>query len=171
MTAVARILTVVLVCLGLGGCFTAKEPLIGPDDAVFPFERIVFEEVSRPDDDRQSLIRKGDAYSFRPDASNEREALVRLKQVGDNLYVFQMEFVENGKTERLYALLRADAAAGLVQSFAAIRPDGFEAQPGLSVCSDDLICIDDLDAYIAYAKGRIDAGAPPDAEYRIIETE
>lgn len=170
MFAVSRVLSVVLVCLGLAACFTAKEPLIGPDDAVFPFERIVFAEVSRPDD-RQSLTRKGDAYSFRPDQSDEREAFVRLKQAGDNLYVFQMEFPENERTERLYALLRADVAAGLVQSFAAIRPDAFEAQPGLSICGNDLVCIDDLDAYVAYAKGRIDAGGPPDAEYRIIEKE
>jgi hypothetical protein len=170
MSAASRVLAIVLICLGLGACFTAKEPLIRPDEAVFPFERIVFGEVTRPDD-RQSLTRKGDAYSFRPDASDEREALVRLKQVGDNLYVFQMEFPENERTERLYAMLRADVAASRVQSFAAIRPDGFEAQSGLSICSDDLVCIDDLDAYVTYAKGRIDAGAPPDAEYRIIEME
>lgn len=170
MSAVSRVLSVVLICLGLGGCFTAKEAMIGPADAVFPFERIVFGEVSRPDD-RESLTRKDDAYSFRPDDSDEREAQVRLKQVGDNLYVFQIEFPENERTERLYALLRADVAAGIVQSFAAIRPDGFDAQPGLSICEQDMVCIDDLDAYVAYAKGRIDAGAPPDAEYRIFEME
>lgn len=170
MFAVSRVLSVVLICLGLGGCFTAKEALIGPADAVFPFERIVFGEVSRPDD-RQSLARKGDAYSFRPDDSNEREAFVRLKEVGADLYLYQMEFTESGKTTWLYALLRVDVAAGLVRSFAAIRPDAFEAQAGLSICEQDMVCIDDLDAYVAYAKGRIDAGVPPDAEYRIIEKE
>lgn len=170
MQPVRNAVLTVLVCLGLVACFTSTAPLIGPEDAVFPFERVVFGEVSRPDD-RQTWTRKGDAYSFRPDESEEREAFMRLKPAGDNLYVVQMEFTEDEKPMRLYALLRADLAAGRVQSFAAVRPDAFEPLPGLSVCSDDLVCVEDLDAYVAYAKGRMDAGIPPDAEYRIIEME
>jgi hypothetical protein len=169
MHLASRVLSLALLCLGLAACFTSKAPLIGPDDAAFPFERIVFAEVSRPDD-RQSWTRKGDAYSWRIDEGDEREALMRLKAAGENLYVVQMEFSEAGKARRLYALLRADVPAKRVYSYASIKPDAFEAQPGLSIC-DDSVCIDDLDAYVAYAKGRIDAGAPPDAEYEIIEME
>jgi hypothetical protein len=164
-----RVLSIALLCLSLAACFTSKEPLIAAEDAAFPFERILFAEVSRPDD-RQTWTHKGDAYSFRPDESDEREALMRLKAVGENLYVVQMEFSENGKAERLYALLRADVPARRVYSYAAIKPDAFAALPGLSVC-DKSICIDDLGAYVAYAKGLIDAGTPPDAEYEIIEME
>ena len=47
MHAASRILALVIFCLGLSACFTSEEPLIGADDAVFPFERIVFAEVSR----------------------------------------------------------------------------------------------------------------------------
>ena len=41
---------------------------------------------------------------------------------------------------------------------------------GLRIC-DKAVCIEDLDAYVTYAKGRIDAGGPPDVEYPIIEME
>ena len=95
---------------------------------------------------------------------------MRLKAVGDNLYVVQMEFVERDRPERLYALLKADLPAKRVTSYASVMPDSFAAQPGLSIC-DKAVCIEDVDAYVAYAKGRIDAGVPPDAEYEIIEME
>lgn len=164
-----RVLLLALMCLGLTACFTSKEPLIGAEDAVFPFERIVFAEASRPDD-RQSWTRKDGAYSWRIDEGNDREAFMRLKAVGENLYLVQMEFTDSGKTQRLYALVRADVPAKRVHSYASIRPDAFDVRPGLAIC-DSFICIDDLDAYLAYAKGFIDAGGPPDAEYAIIEME
>lgn len=167
MHAASRILALVIFCLGLSACFTSEEPLIGAEDAVFPFERIVFAEVSRSDD-QQSWTRKGDAYSWQPDESNEQEAVMRLKAVGDDLYLVQMEFTERDRPERLYALLKADLPAKRVTAYASIMPDAFAAQPGLSIC-DKAVCIDDVDAYVAYAKGRIDAGFPPDAEYEIIE--
>jgi hypothetical protein len=164
-----RVLSIALLCLGLAACFTSKEPLIGAEDGVFPFDRIVFVEVSRADD-RQTWTRKGDAYGWRIDEGDEREASMRLRAVGENLYVVQMEFSEAGRAQRLYALLRADVPAKRVYSYASIKPDAFEAQPHLSIC-DDSVCVEDLNAYVAYAKGLIDAGAPPDAEYEIIEME
>jgi hypothetical protein len=169
MHLASRVLSLALLCLGLTACFTSKDPLIGGADAVFPFERIVFAEVSRADD-RQTWTRKGDAYSWRMDEGDEREALMRLKAAGENLYVVQMEFSEAGEAQRLYAVLLADVPAKRIYSYASIKPDAFEAQPGLSIC-DDSVCIEDLDAYVAYAKGRIEAGHPPDAEYEIIEME
>jgi hypothetical protein len=169
MHLATRVLSLALLCLGLAACFTSEEPLIGAGDAVFPLERIVFAEVSRPDD-TQTWTRKGDAYSWRIDEGDEREALMRLKAAGENLYVVQMEFSEAGEARRLYALLLADVPAKRVYSYASIKPDAFEAQSGLSIC-DGSVCIEDLDAFVAYAKGRIDAGVPPDAEYEIIEME
>lgn len=169
MHLASRVLSIAILCIGLAACFTSKEPLIGPADAAFPFERIVFAEVSRADDP-QTWVRKGDAYSWRQDENEEREAVMRLKTVGDNLYVVQMEFVEQDQPERLYALLKADLPAKRVYSFAGIKPDDFAALPGLVLCSSN-VCIEDLDAYVAYAMGLIDAGAKPDAEYAIIELE
>jgi hypothetical protein len=169
MHLASRVLSIALLCLGLAACFTSKEPLIGAADAAFPFERIVFAEVSRADD-RQTWTRKGDAYGWRPDESDEREAVMRLKAVSDGLYLVQMEFTENGRAERLYGVVKPDLAARRVHSYATVKPDKFEAQPGLTLC-DTSVCIEDLDAYVAYAKGLIDAGTPPDAEYEIIEME
>jgi hypothetical protein len=169
MRRLLRQFAVLAITLGMAGCFTSREPLIGPEDAVFPFDRIVFGEVSRPND-RQSLVRKGDAYSFRPDDSEEREAFLRLKAVGENLYVVEMAFTEDDQVQRLHAVLKADPAAMRVYSFAAIRPDAFVAEPGLSVCGN-MACIDDLDAYVAYAIRRIEAGVPADAVYRLIALE
>jgi len=169
MHLASRVLSIALLCMGLTACFTSDDPLIGPAEATFPFERIVFAEVSRADDP-QTWVRKGDAYSWRPDASDEREAVMRLKAVGDDLYLVQMEFVERDQPERLYALLKADLPAKRVYSFAGIKPDAFAGLPGLAVC-ESVVCIEELDAYLAYAKSRIEAGAEPDAEYAIIEME
>lgn len=169
MRIAKRILMLAFLCFGLTACFTSAEPLIGSADAVFPVERIVFVEVSQPET-RQVWTRKGDVYAYRPDEKDEQEANMRLKTIGDNLYVAQMEFTEQGRAERLYAVLRADLPAKRVFSYAAIKPDAFTTQPGLRLC-DSNVCIDDLDAYVAYAKSRIDAGVAPDAEYQIIEME
>jgi hypothetical protein len=169
MHLASRVLSVAFLCLGLAACFTSDEPLIAGGDADFPFERIVFAEVSRADDP-QTWIHKGDAYSWRPDANDEREAVMRLKAVGDDLYVVQMSFTERDQPELLYALLKADLPAKRVTSYAGIKPDAFAAQPGLGLC-ESTVCIESLDAYVAYAKSRIDAGDKPDAEYKIIEME
>jgi hypothetical protein len=169
MHATNRILFLVLICLGLSACFTSPVPLIGPDDAVFPFDRIVFGEVSRPDD-RQTWTRKGDAYSYRPDASEEREAQMRLKRVAENLYVVQMEFTEDNQIRRVYALLKANLEAERVYAYSSIIPDNFADVPGLRKC-DEVVSIDDLDTYIAYARAGMEAGHPPEAEYRIISRE
>ncbi len=167
MYLAVRIISIALLCLGLAACFTSKEPLIGPEEAAFPFERIVFAEVSRADDP-QTWIRKDGAYSWRQDENDEREAVMRLKSVGEDLYVVQMAFTERNQPERLYALLKADLPAKRVYSFAGIKPDAFAARPGLGLC-ESAVCIEDLDAYVAYAKARIEAGDQPDAEYVIVE--
>ncbi|HET7718049.1 MAG TPA: hypothetical protein VFK86_20670 [Bauldia sp.] len=169
MHAAIRLLLASAFCLGLSACFTSPDPLVGAADAVFPFERLVFREQSLPDD-RQTMTREGDAYTYRTDESEERAALVRFREVGANLYVAQMEVTEGGKVERLYAFLRADLAARRVDSYAAVKPDDFVAQPGLSIC-DTSVCIEDLDAYVAYGKALIDSGRPPDVQYVIIEME
>ncbi len=169
MNLAVRVLSTVVLCLGLAGCFTSKEPLIGPEDAVFPYQTIVFGDAGNPDD-RQTWTRKGDAYSFRPDDSEDREASVRLKDIGKDLYVVQMEFLDEDKLQRLFALLSVDLAARHAKSYAAIMPDDFQDLPGLAKC-EDVVCIDDLDAYVAYARAAMQSGRPPDAEYRIISLE
>lgn len=169
MTRIPSILFAAVGAILLAGCFTSAEPLIGPDQAVFPYDKIVYGQIDRQDD-LQTWMRKGDAYSFRPNEGSEREAFVRLMPAGDNLYVVQMEFPEDEPLRRLFALLKVDLGAMTAASYSAIIPDNFRGVPGLSQCQD-VVCIDSLDAYIAYARAGIDAGHPPDAEYRIISLE
>jgi hypothetical protein len=162
-------LLVVLACIALASCFTSKEPLIGPGDAAFPYERIDFAEVGQPDNP-QTWTHQGDAYVWRPKPDEDGEALVRLKAIGDGLYLVQLEYPGEKGTERLYGVIRADLAAMRVYSYATIKPDAFEPLPGLSLC-DSSVCIDDVDAYLGYAKSLIAAGTPPEAEYVILRTE
>ncbi len=169
MAPIRGILFVFVGAILLAGCFTSPESLIGADQAVFPYDKIVFAHVDHQDD-RQTWVRDGDAYSFRPDERSEREARVRLMPAGDNLYVVQMELPEDEQIRRLFALVKVDLGAMTAASYSAIIPDSFKDVPGLSQCQD-VVCIDSLEAYIAYARAGIDAGHPPDAEYRIISLE
>ncbi|MCB1500927.1 MAG: hypothetical protein KDK07_14235 [Bauldia sp.] len=170
MRQFAGILCAVLLSISLAGCFTAKSPLIGADEAEFPYDRIVFVAIDRPED-RLILQRDGDTYLFRPSDEDERYARLRLKGFGEGFYVAQLQ-APPGEDDPgpLYAVLAVSADGRRIASHAAIRPDDFEAVPGLSLC-DTSVCIDDLGAYVAYARARILAGAAPDAEYRILEAE
>jgi hypothetical protein len=168
MRIFAGMLSVALLCLGVAGCFTSKAPLIEADQAVFPHDRIVFVTADRPED-RLTLQRDGDVYLFRPNTDDERYARLRLKDVGDGLYVAQLQSPPGDEDPGpLYAVLAV--SDDKVASYAAIKPDDFEAVPGLAVC-DTSVCIEDMDAYVAYARERISAGLAPDAEYRILEME
>jgi hypothetical protein len=169
MTRIRSVLFALVGAILLAGCFTSPAPLIGADQAVFPYEKIIFADADRQDD-RQTWVRQGDAYSFRPDENSTREAFVRLMPAGNNLYVVQMEFPEDEQMRRLFALVKVDLGAMTAASYSAIIPDNFQNVPGLSQC-EDVVCIDSLDAYIAYARAGIEAGNPPDVTYRIISLE
>jgi hypothetical protein len=171
MRHLPRILPIIALCLGVAACFTSSAPLIAPEDAAFPFERLTF----RPAGDGsevQTLTRDGDVYRFTNADEPDKHALLRLRAVGENLYVaaFWGPPESEEETPVLYALLAADLPANRVVSYASIKPDDFAPVPGLVPCERH-VCIDDLDAYAAYAKGRIDAGIPPDVTYEILSIE
>jgi hypothetical protein len=170
MRLFASIVSTMLLCLGLAGCFTSESLLIGADEADFPYDRIVFVAVDRPED-RLTLLRDGDVYLFQTADEDERYGRLRLKDIGGGLYLVQLQ-APPGEDDPgpLYAVLAVDLDSGRIASHAAIAPDGFEARPGLASC-DTSVCIEDSDAYLAYAKARIAAGVAPDAEYRIVETK
>jgi hypothetical protein len=168
MRRIRGIMFALLAPLALAGCFTSETPLIGPDDAVFPFETIVFRSMDRPDD-RQTWTHEGDIYRFAPDGGDEALS-VRLKPVEDDLFVVQMEGPTDKPPAVLYALLKVDRDAMTAESHSAIMPDDFEPSPGLSQ-RKDMVWIDDLDAYVAYARSRMEAGVPADVVYKIISLE
>ena len=161
---VSRLLAVLVLAAGLSGCFTAQTPLIG-DKAVFPYEKIVWMEEKGTEE--VTMTHEGNAYRFRPKEAKS-DGFLRLMPVGD-LTLAELEFSEAEKVNRLYAVLKVDMEAKTVQSFAAVAPDGFDEE-GFTPC-DDGMCVDSLDAYIAYARRLIDDGRPPDGVYRIIATE
>ena len=168
MPFLIRLALILALPAALSACFTSKEPLIGADKAVFPYEEIVYAEADKGDP--ATLKRKGDAYSLKA-ANSDEEALFRFTPVADGLYVVQMEFTEDDEMRRLYALLKVDMEKKTVASYAAIAPDAGVTAPGLVPCGDDTVCIELLDGYITYARSTIDAGRPPDTIYNIISVK
>jgi len=170
MRLFASLASTMLLCLGLAGCFTSTMLLIGGDEADFPYDRIVFVAVDRPED-RLTLQRDGDVYLFRTADEDERYGRLRLKEIGGGLYLVQLQPPSGEEDPRpLYAVLTVEADGRTVASHAAIRPDDFQVEPGLAVC-DTSVCIEDLDAYLTFARARIGDGVAADAEYRIVEAE
>ncbi len=163
--AILRLFCLLAATAALSGCFSAEKSLIAADQAVFPYKEIVWMEDKGTEE--VTITRDGDAYRFRPkDAGSD--GFLRFMPVGD-LFLTELEFIEGDRVNRLYALIKVDMDAKTVQSFAAVAPNNFDL-PGFTPC-DDAMCIDDLDAYLAYGRRLIDDGRPPDAVYRIISAE
>jgi len=156
----------------LAGCFVSKGPLIAGDKADFPYDKIVYTEQGSSH--VTTIVRQGSAYLMRPKDS-DNDGHVRLLKVADDLYVVQLDFVENDRPHYLYGLLKVDLAAKTVASYKSMAGDAdAELGPGLSHCDKTdvkQVCIDRLGAYIDYARKAITAGAKPDTVYTIVSVE
>ena len=164
MPIVIRILAVLALAGGLAGCFTSEKSLVG-DKAVFPFETIVWKEDKGTEE--VTMKRQGDHYLFRPKEADS-DGYLRFMPAGD-LYVAELEFTEEGEVNHLYAILKVDLTAKTVEAYASMAPNNF-SEDGFTACEGGM-CIDNLDAYVAYGKRLIDDGRPPDSVYRIISTK
>lgn len=155
-----KLSAIALVAAGLAGCFTADQPLLTDDNSVAPYEKITFHD--KGSNDASALVREGNAYV----AMSENEKLVMRFMPLDrpDWYVAQVTGDEDGNPRHLFAILKVDRAGGIAETYKAVAGDD-DAGPGLRACEDYMICIDDLDAYIARAEAAIDAGAEPDATY------
>ena len=158
------VLLPILFAVGLAGCFLSDGPLIDPQKAVFPYERIVYKEETS--DDQLVLVHQGDAY-LPSGRDSDANVGIRFLPVGDNLYLAEVKGVSDGKATYLHAILAVDPDKKTARSYAAVG-DEKDAAPGLRACHDD-ICIDDVAAYVARAKAAIAAGGDPDAIYTIVE--
>jgi hypothetical protein len=171
MWRAAAVLAVASVCLG--GCFVSKKPLIAEDKAVFPYEKIVY--LAQGSSDRRTLIRAGSAYVNEAKSGSDDDGHVRLLKVADTLYVAEVDATENNEVQYYYELLKVDLAAKTAVAYKALAGDGdSDLGPGLSRCDregQEQVCIDKLDAYVAYARRAIDAGAKPDTAYTIVSLE
>jgi hypothetical protein len=153
--------------LALGGCFISETPLVGPEDAVFPYETISYKAAN--DDAPEKLVRQGDSYVIAaPDSSARIE--VRFKDIGDGLYLAQFRGEEDGKISILYSVLKVDFDNKTAESHKAVGKDEF-VRDGLRKCGESTLCIDNLDVYLDLARSAIAAGEKPDVTYEIIATE
>jgi hypothetical protein len=156
-----NVLVVLAVAIGLAGCFTSKAPLIGDGMAAAPYARITY--VEEGSDETHILVREGKGYVERANDT----ARMLFAPVGENLYVVQVTGnADADDVKQLYGFVAVDLAAGIARSYKTVAKPG-DAGPGLTECDKDLICIDDLDAYVALATKAYQEGAEPDAVYNI----
>jgi hypothetical protein len=169
-----RHVAIVLALAGasLSGCFVSKGPLIEDSKAASPYQTIVYAEQGSTE--TTTLTRQGSAYLLQP-KSADGEGHIRFLKVADDLYVAQLDIVENSEAHYLYGLLKVDLPGKTVASYKAVAGAAdAKPAPGLSHCDEkdlEQVCIDDLDAYVVYARKAIDAGAKPDAVYKIVSVE
>jgi hypothetical protein len=153
-----RLLAAAAVAIGLSGCFTSDKPLLTDATSVAPYQKITFREKSS--DEVTTLTRDGKTYVA---ATVDGMLIMRfmpLDQPG-----WYLAEANGGKLEHLYAVLRVDLTRKIADAFKAVA-GADDAKPGLRAC-DGMICIDDVQAYIASAKAAVAAGADPDTTYVI----
>jgi hypothetical protein len=148
-----RFAVLALFSLNLAGCFKAAEPLIVPGEADFPFETLTYVEESGSD--AITLVRAGDAYRPANENTNDR---VMFKVLGPDTYLVQLTSSHDDETLHLYGFIKLTAdRSGFVMATAVAGTEDLAAiwsgYDGLSLCEDDpdTICIENLDAYIAYS--------------------
>ncbi|MEP0944214.1 MAG: hypothetical protein ABJH63_19765 [Rhizobiaceae bacterium] len=143
----------VIATLMLSGCFVSERPLISAAEADYPFQSITYEFPG--EDDRVTLVRTGESYTA---PAEEGDGKLLLKQISDDTYVLQIEFLEGGKPSFLFALAKLAADK---KSLVLIKPFAQEADlevarrgdHGLKPCAadPDVICLTTLDGYVKYA--------------------
>ncbi len=154
-----------LTAFGLAGCFTSDQPLVTDDKAVAPYAKIVFAEQGSPDD-KTTLTREGKAYVTK---SEDGKMTMHFMALGDDLYLAESAGDQDGAVIRLYAVVKLDAKKGLAMAYKVMGQDS-DIGPGLTHCKpddSDVVCIEDVDAYVALAKAAITAGAKPDTTYKV----
>ncbi len=154
-----------LVALGLAGCFTADEPMVSDDQAVAPYGKITFWQADSPED-KTEFAREGKAYVAQTDDST---IALRFRDLGGDLYLAEVTGDRDGKIIRLYSLVKLDTAANTAATYKSVAEDS-DARPGMTPCHRediDAICIENMDAYIAFARKAIDDGAKPDTTYQV----
>ena len=147
------IAALVLASVALAGCFKAVDPLIVPGAADFPFETLTYVEASGGDE--ITLVRAGEAYRPANENTNDR---VTFKMLGPDMYLAQLTSSHDDKKLYLYGIIKLTAdRSGFVMATAVADSEDLAAvrsgYDGLSLCQDDpdTICIESLDAYMAYS--------------------
>lgn len=156
-----RFVLAALVLSALSACYTSKTDLVG-DDAVAAHAKLTF--IGHEADAKPLVFtREGNGYFTEGDG---QRIDLRLKPVEGDYYVAQLSGPgDDGNPEYLYGYLRLDQAAGKADLWLSVGSEG-DVRPGLSLC-DDTICIDDINAYIAYGKEKVAMGETPDTTFDV----
>ncbi|MHA1524268.1 MAG: hypothetical protein ACTSY1_07645 [Alphaproteobacteria bacterium] len=169
MLNVLKITALVFLLVGLAGCFKSGKELIRADNAVFPFKTLTY--VDAGGDDKITLERVGDKYL---NIGEKDGVYVRLKALGENVFVAQISAPDTKGPMHLYGLIKVSPDR---KSFEIIRGYAGSSDlaavragtPGLFVCDDDSVCISALENYIDYAQA-----APPEesqSQFQILKLE
>ena len=154
-----------LAALGLAGCFSSAKPLFTDDQAVAPYAKIAFVQHGSTDD-KTALTRQGKAYVTK---TKDGTTTMRFMPLGDDLYLAESTAETEGKSMRLYGVVKLDPAKKVATTYKTYARDG-DMVPGLTACEagkTDTLCIEDIDAYVALAKAAIAAGGKPDMTYDV----
>ncbi len=157
---------VLLAALGLAGCFTSNQPLFGDDQAVAPYAKITFVKHDASDAKTATLTREGKAYVTK---TKDGTVTMRFMPLGDDLYLAESSAEQKGQTMRLYGVVKLDKAKLLAVTYKTFARDG-DIGPGLPACKADnssVVCIEDVNAFVALAKAAIAAGDKPDTVYDV----
>lgn len=157
-----RFLLAAFALLALSACYTSKEPLVG-DDAVAPYATITF--VSRSESDAKPVVFRRDGNGYVTIGENGEQARLHLKPVEGDFYIAQLSGEDDGEAQYLYGFMRLDAAGKVAEAWRTFGTTA-DVRPGLSTC-DDVICIDDLAAYVAYGQEAVAAGEEPTMAFDI----
>lgn len=165
-----RLLTALLVLGGLAGCYTSEKPLVSAEESVAPYAKMTFQGQDSSDTPAE-FTRDGKVY--RTVANDGSKLTLLLKPMENDYYVAQLSGPStsdpNSPEQILYAYLHLDVTNKVADAYRAFG-EKKDVRPGLSACKD-VICIDDLNAYIDYAKEQIAAGSPPDTKFNLTVEE
>lgn len=162
------VFVVILMSVGLSGCFTSDGPLITVEQADFPFQTIVFS----PEDQEEQVNLQRQATGYVGISDNAVPITFLFKKVADDLYLVQVSGDSEDGPQYLYGVLKLDLAAKTAKAYATVAEESdIPADAGLTFCGSGLVCLKDLDAYLKYAQSVVASGAEPDLTYTIVRTE
>ncbi|HVY20171.1 MAG TPA: hypothetical protein VHA70_08845 [Bauldia sp.] len=157
-----RMLIAALAFAGLAGCYSSDKPLVGDADSVAEYSKVTFlgkEADAKP----AAFTREGKHYMT---DSEGQKVLLHLKRVDGDYYVAQLTGPDDaGGPSMLYGYLHFDVPNKKAEAWRTFGTKD-DVQAGMHMCKD-AVCIDDLDAYIAYGKKAVDDNLPPDTIFTL----
>ncbi len=149
-----RLLAALSALIALAACYVTDKPLIGDADSVAPYAKMTF-QGNDAGDSVSEFVRDGQHYTT---TDNDGTLLtLNLKPDGD-YYVAQLGGRDGDKDQYLYGYLKLDPAKKTALAYRTFGTKD-DVRDGLSACND-VICIDSLDAYVAYAREEAATGKP-----------